>query len=78
MSQKEWTTEMLHAVQSKHEDWLMQQPGVTGVGVTSEGKGPLSLEVLTDHIEDSVRRSIRQRLADVPLRFIETGEINAL
>lgn len=78
MSPKKWTQEMLYAVQSRHEEWLMEQPGVKGVGVASEGKGPLVLEVLTDHMEDAVRRTIQQRLRGIPLQFTETGPIEAL
>jgi hypothetical protein len=73
-----WTREALQAVQDQQEDWLLQQPGVCGVGITTEGSAPLSLQVLTNQMEDSVRRSIRDRLDDVPLVFTESGPIEAL
>ncbi len=78
MSRMKWTREALQAVQDQQEDWLLQQPGVRGVGITTEGNVPLSLQVLTNQMEDSVRQSIRERLDDVPLVFTESGPIEAL
>jgi hypothetical protein len=74
----QWNESSLSAVRDQHESWLMQQTGVSGVGIGANRQGHVCLKILTHSLSAPERNRIRNRLGDVPLEFEETGPINAL
>ena len=63
-------------VKARHEDALLQIPGVVGVGVglASDGSGPV-IQVYVAEATDRILRDVPGRLEDVGVEIIETGVI---
>lgn len=61
----------------KHEAWLSQQPGITGVGIGADAGGQAAIKIFTNHMPAETKRAITSRLTGVPIDFEETGEFRA-
>lgn len=72
-----WNMNQLIAVRDQHEDWLIQQAGVTGTAIGEDADGRLSIKILTNQVRASERERIRAKLGGTPVCFEETGSITA-
>jgi hypothetical protein len=73
-----WDEATLAAERDRYEDWLMQQPFVTGVGIGYNDQGQLALKILTDAANAADRERVRTHIKGVPVFFEETGPVKAL
>jgi hypothetical protein len=64
------------AVRARHEDALLQIPGIIGVGVglASDGSGPV-IQVYVAAVTDRMLGDVPDRLEDVKVELVETGVI---
>jgi hypothetical protein len=67
----------LMAEKEKHEDWLSQQQGVTGIGIGLDGGGRVCIKIYSNHMPPQTEQAIRSRLTDLPIDIEETGEFQA-
>lgn len=73
-----WTEKQLADVVERNEAWLLKQAGIVGVAVSLDPVRGFCVEVMTDQISEPVRRTVKERLKEVPLRFADIGPIEAL
>jgi hypothetical protein len=66
------------AVTEQHADWLMDQPGVVGVGVGRTRLGQPYIQVYLRSNDRSARAHLPKRLDGLPVRFEVTGDITAV
>lgn len=69
--------ERLLAIRNQAEDWLNQQPGITGTGIGLGRSGQVCIKVFTNRMPPETKEAIAQRLQGVPVDFEETGEFVA-
>jgi hypothetical protein len=71
-----WTQQQLEEEIHRSDVWLLQQPGVTGVGIALDRAGRLCLQITTDQITAETRLKVEKKLNGLPLAFVESGPIN--
>ena len=74
----QWTEDKLAAICESQEEWLLQQPFISGTAIGYDNKGLLCIKILTDSANAQQRNTVYNRLKDVPISFEETGPIEAL
>jgi len=67
----------LREVKSRHSRELLARPGVSGVGVETDGHGRPSLVVHLDSNRPDVREGLPDQLEGYPVRYLVTGPFNA-
>jgi hypothetical protein len=72
-----WNQQQLEEEIRRSDVWLLQQPGVTGVGIALDHSGRLCLQITTDQITAETRVKVEKKLSGLPVAFVESGPINA-
>lgn len=67
-----------NAVKQRHENTLMNIPGVQGVGLSQDSNGSAFIEVYTLFSAPEVLQAIPTELEGIPVKILETGPIKAL
>lgn len=65
------------AVINRHGSWILQQDGVAGCDNSNDERGNPCLRVFTDGISEDTKDVIRRQVQPVPVKFEETGPIQA-
>jgi len=69
----------LKDVQGRHEQNLMQLPGVVGMGIgRSKKDNTLRLEIYVKKLTPELQSQLPESLNGAPVRIVETGEVRAL
>jgi len=70
--------EELKAVQARHEDGVMNIPGVVGIGIglTDDGKD-LAFIVYVERLTSAMKANVPDSIENVPVRLIESGVFKA-
>jgi hypothetical protein len=70
--------EELRGIQARHEDSIMNIPGVVGIGIglTEDGKD-LAFIVYVEKLTLAVEAQVTDRIEGVPVRLIESGIFKA-
>jgi hypothetical protein len=62
-------------VKARHEDELLQAPGVVGLAVgCASHTGGVAILIYVDHLDEGVRRSLPVELEGVQVQLVESGE----
>jgi hypothetical protein len=65
-------------IKRRHSQWLLQRPGVWGVGVERSGEGEPVLVIHLERNMPEARRGLPEELDGCPVVFVEDGPIRAL
>ena len=67
------TEEQAREIKSRHSARLLQQPGVSGVGVERDAQGSYCIAIHLDSDDPAVQAGLPRELEGCPVQFIHSG-----